>query len=82
MKFDTAGPMASQLNTRRSCVESCAARPTWRCSAIIAAPEAPPVMSAARHSTGKAGHSTAPPAPTHATATAHPTGRLRPCRSA
>ena len=70
MKLETAGPMASQLNTCRSWVESCAARPTWRCRAMVAAPVAPPVNSAARHSTGKMGKASASAAPAAAATTA------------
>ena len=69
MKLDTAGPMDSQLNTCLSSVASCTARPAWRCTAIVAAPAAAPVISAATHSTGKVGNTTASPAPTQATAT-------------
>ena len=35
-----AGPMASQLNTLRNWALSCALRPTWRCRAMMAVPEA------------------------------------------
>ena len=82
MKLDTAGPMASQLNTWRNWVVSCAARPTWRCSAMMARPVAPPVIRAERHITENTGKISESPAPAHAMTTAMPTGRLRPCRSA
>jgi hypothetical protein len=51
------------LNTCLSCVAPLAAeRPTCRCSAMTAAPVAPPVSSAATHMTGKIGKITARPA--------------------
>ena len=72
-----AGPMASQENTCLSWVGLSAARPTWRCSAIEAAPVAPPVSKALRHSTGNTGKATASPAPAVAAITLKPTGRLQ-----
>ena len=50
-KLEIAGPMANQLKTRRRVSTSCAACPTWRCSANTATPVAPPVRSALTHST-------------------------------
>ena len=81
-KFETAGPIASQEKTCFIWVGVSAARPTWRCSAIDAAPVAPPVSSALAHSTGNTGKATASPAPAAAAITAKPTGRRRPWRSA
>ena len=82
MKLDTAGPMASHEKTCLSCVGFSAARPTWRCSAIDAAPVAPPVSNALAHSTGNTGNATARPAPSVAAITDSPIGRLSPWRSA
>ena len=81
-KLETAGPIASQLKTLRSVTLSCASRPTWRCRAMMAAPEAPPLSSAARHSTGYMGKITASPAPRLAATTLMASGRLSPWRSA
>ena len=77
-----AGPMASHENTCLSWVGLAAARPTWRCMAMDAAPVAPPVNKALRHSTGNTGKSTARPAPALAATTLMAIGRFRPWRSA
>ncbi len=81
-KLATAGAMASQLNTRLSCIALVAERPTWRCRAMTVAPVAPPVSSAAMHITGKVGKTSARPAPADAAITDSHSGRLNPCRSA
>ena len=73
--------MASQLNTCRSSLASCAMRPTWRCSAITVRPDAAPVISAARHNTGNTGQAAANALPITATTTASRTGRRMPWRS-
>ena len=49
---------------------------------MMAAPDAPPVNNAARHSTGNTGNTSASPAPREAIATEYATGRLSPWRSA
>ncbi|MCY1376221.1 hypothetical protein D9M69_636940 [compost metagenome] len=77
-KFAAAGAMASQLNTRLSCVGSVAERPTCRCSAMTVAPVAPPVSSAAMHMTGNTGKTSASPAPPDAAITDSHSGRLSP----
>ena len=80
-KFDTAGPVDSQLKTFLSSVGLAAARPTWRCKLIDTAPTAPPVNVAVTHNTPNTGQTTASAQPKLAMATAMPTGRLSPCRS-
>ena len=83
--LDSAGPSATQLNTRLSCEGSRAIRPASRWIATAETATAPPQSrqpSASSHNQPSSCAANASTAPAKAIATPMPTGRWKPWRSA